>query len=559
MPAKSKQLAPRCYSYLRFSSKEQAKGDSIRRQTEARDQWVARMGLALDEDLVLTDRGISAFKGSHREGDRAALAGFLDLVKSGDVPRGSYLLVENLDRLSREHIRPALTLLLNLIDAGVKVVQLTPVEAVFDEKVEPMQLMMAVMELTRGHSESLLKSDRVGKAWKRKKERAALVKAPITRECPAWLAVRDGRFRVLRGATDTIRLVYKMAAEGHGLKAIVRHLNEKEIPAWGGRPRWTKTPVGKLLLTRRVVGEYQPKKGRVADGPPIPGFYPAVVTEDEWSLARQAMGERRAVRGPMGKNVYLWSGLLKDARDGATVVRVDKGNKGGGPKLVNGNAHDGGDGSYVSFPVDVFDEQILDELREIDPRDVLPGAKDGKAERTLTARRAGLVSRIERIQSQMVSGDEDVGPLVAVIRRLQDELDQVNGEIARADEKAATPLAHSWREAGELLTALRKGPKNETRARLRTVLRRVIDKVVCLFVGRGMTRLAAVRIQFRGDRHRDYVIVHQAAHAPSKRPARSVPLSFAEAGLPDDLDLRERDDAARVEKLLGSLDLAKLA
>jgi DNA invertase Pin-like site-specific DNA recombinase len=74
---------------------------------------------------------VSAFSGAHRSNfDRHALAAFLELVKAGRVPRGSYLIVESLDRLTREHIRPALTLLLNLIEAGVRVVQLLPVEQV---------------------------------------------------------------------------------------------------------------------------------------------------------------------------------------------------------------------------------------------------------------------------------------------------------------------------------------------------------------------------------------------------------------------------------------------
>src|SRR5262245_7639979 len=182
-----KAVPPTAYSYLRFSSPEQAKGDSLRRQEELRDAWLAKTGAVLDISLTLRDEGVSAFTGRHRENpDRHALAAFLELVRRGRIQRGSYLVVESLDRLSREHIRPALTLLLNLIDAGIRIVQLLPVEAVYDDKVEPMALMMAIMELSRGHSESRLKSERVGAAWHRKKAQdAAAGKQPITRRVPA--------------------------------------------------------------------------------------------------------------------------------------------------------------------------------------------------------------------------------------------------------------------------------------------------------------------------------------------------------------------------------------
>jgi DNA invertase Pin-like site-specific DNA recombinase len=183
------------YSYIRFSSKEQAKGDSFRRQTEVRDDWLARTGAVLDTSLAMSDLGVSAFTGTHRNNpDRHALAAFLELVKRGHIARGSFLLVENLDRLSREHIRPALTLLLNLIEAGIRIVQLSPVETVYDENVEPMALMMAIMELSRGHAESRRKSEIIGKAWRGKKARARDGGEIVTKQVPSWLRVENGRF-----------------------------------------------------------------------------------------------------------------------------------------------------------------------------------------------------------------------------------------------------------------------------------------------------------------------------------------------------------------------------
>ena len=69
------------YSYLRFSHPDQAKGDSLRRQTELRDAWIARTGIALDESLTLEDKGVSGYTGEHRSNpDRHALASFVALV-----------------------------------------------------------------------------------------------------------------------------------------------------------------------------------------------------------------------------------------------------------------------------------------------------------------------------------------------------------------------------------------------------------------------------------------------------------------------------------------------
>src|SRR5262249_762698 len=82
---------PTAYRSIRFSSLEQAKGDSLCRQTESTREWCERNGIRLDESTTLHDLGKSAYTGKHRENpDRNALAAFLKLVESGKVPRGSY-------------------------------------------------------------------------------------------------------------------------------------------------------------------------------------------------------------------------------------------------------------------------------------------------------------------------------------------------------------------------------------------------------------------------------------------------------------------------------------
>ena len=68
---------PLAYSYLRFSSPQQSTGDSLRRQIEARENWLAaHPGVVLDESLVMTDAGRSAFK--RKEWDTYALARFVE-------------------------------------------------------------------------------------------------------------------------------------------------------------------------------------------------------------------------------------------------------------------------------------------------------------------------------------------------------------------------------------------------------------------------------------------------------------------------------------------------
>ena len=56
---------PKAYSYIRFSTLEQLKGDSLRRQTELSEKFALENNLELDKTLNLNDFGISAYDKSN--------------------------------------------------------------------------------------------------------------------------------------------------------------------------------------------------------------------------------------------------------------------------------------------------------------------------------------------------------------------------------------------------------------------------------------------------------------------------------------------------------------
>lgn len=66
------QARPKAYSYLRFSTPEQAAGDSRRRQTELAEKFAKAHDLALDDQLTFHDLGVSAFSGANLAGQLGA-------------------------------------------------------------------------------------------------------------------------------------------------------------------------------------------------------------------------------------------------------------------------------------------------------------------------------------------------------------------------------------------------------------------------------------------------------------------------------------------------------
>src|ERR1035437_474114 len=95
-------------SYVRYSSVGQSAGDSVRRQLEATESYCRKHDLKLTDKYRLQDSGKSAFHGVDRR-DTSALGQVEKQVAAGEIPNGTVLIVENLDRLSREEISEALS------------------------------------------------------------------------------------------------------------------------------------------------------------------------------------------------------------------------------------------------------------------------------------------------------------------------------------------------------------------------------------------------------------------------------------------------------------------
>jgi len=161
---------PRAYSYVRLSTLEQQKGDSERRQTAPSDAYIAEHKLrAIDGDELLKDIGIrslkdigkSAFTGDHIM--TGAFGNFLKAVHDGRIEKGSYLLVEALDRLSRQNVNVALEIFLRIINRGIKVVTLMDRERVYDADAPnlSMDLMYSIMVMATASEESKKKSIRI--------------------------------------------------------------------------------------------------------------------------------------------------------------------------------------------------------------------------------------------------------------------------------------------------------------------------------------------------------------------------------------------------------------
>ena len=108
------------YIYARFSTLEQAKGSSLARQLEDCRAFCDRQGWARSVERELVDEGRSAFDGTNRA-EGSGLAEFERKARQGELPPGTILVVERLDRISRQSAFEVFTLISGLTEAGVAI------------------------------------------------------------------------------------------------------------------------------------------------------------------------------------------------------------------------------------------------------------------------------------------------------------------------------------------------------------------------------------------------------------------------------------------------------
>ncbi len=91
-------------SYARVSSEKQLRGEGLKRQRKGTLDWIAKhpeLNIRLNDEK--TDEARSAWKGDHIAKKDAALGKLLEMVKLGDLRPPLIIIVEALDRLSREN------------------------------------------------------------------------------------------------------------------------------------------------------------------------------------------------------------------------------------------------------------------------------------------------------------------------------------------------------------------------------------------------------------------------------------------------------------------------
>lgn len=515
---------PRVYSYTRFSSTAQAYGDSERRQMEAiklAEKFAAENGRVLDDSLRMVDRGLSGFHGTNKT--KGALGEFVRNVESGRVPRGSILLVENIDRLTRLPFLKAVEIVNCILKNGITIETLDPRHTYTEDSVNSGDHYLLVAHIERGYREGKRKSDLATANWSQSR-RVSGGERKLTAKSPSWIKfvpIKE-RNRVVRHevhlipeAVDAVRLIFKFKLEGFGTGAITKKLNENPSVWTPEKQRksqrstgWMESYIKKILHNRAVLGEFQPHRfengKRVKAGEPKQNYFPAIITADVFNAVQRKLKENS--NGQAGGRTGVFNNVLRHlAKCGhcaASMTLIDKG------KSAKGGLYLKCDSARRSVPLldgagnakrcntkpvrytEVL-QTVLDNITKVRPEDLLPAPDDQASQsKKLRIRLDGLNGEREALggkKKNIVANMANISDpeFLQMCHKLFQDFRDKDKELAASIAEAESTLAQMERGRDTLeewlkgLEGLKKAivTNSDARSRLNAHLKEFIDRI----------------------------------------------------------------------------------
>lgn len=339
--------------YARFSNQEQSQGSSKARQLKLCREFISEKRWESSDDRILVDEGLSAFSGANRA-PGGLMFDFERRAEAGEFKGGHVLVVEHIDRISRQGHDEILPFLKKMTEAGVTVAVASAnrVHHAYERVTlgAAIELVVAA-ELAREESENKskrLKGAQNARVKKAQESAAEGLHLSGTKTVPAWIDVEkvNKRSEALRYVmtlnpyrASILREIFQLTIDGYGTPSIAKKLNERGEPVWNHLERksnngWTVGYLTKLVLNRAVMGEYHPMhrprgKKETSKGIAVLNHFPQAIDPVTFAKAQAARQSRKGSSGAWQithNNVF--SGIAKCGHCGGRMkqeVTVRKG------------------------------------------------------------------------------------------------------------------------------------------------------------------------------------------------------------------------------------------
>lgn len=423
------------YSYIRFSDEHQKLGDSLRRQLEGARAYAAREGWTLDDSL--RDLGVSAFRGKHkREGN--SLHRFLSLCAAGTVKKGSWLIVEAMDRLSREQVPVALKSFLAILEQGIGIITLQDGHRYTQESVaaNPYELMMSIALMAGSNEYSSKLAMRVNGARQKMLNLAKDGKATPWGKRPYWLTYEDKSFKLHPEKSNLVRKMIDMVLSGQGCHSVAVELGRMQAATARGKTFWRDSTVRYLLSSPALYGAYagNVEKNRNIRHTTIEGFYPPLIDKATFDRLQTALAARKLSRRiRTGEMVNIFGQVFTSGQDSSAMLVTKHHNQHGTLYYTLRSTASLHGGSKASgFNYDAVERAFIQFVNEIE----LNKDKENNILPSLKSRLSDREKRHTALSEMLISGDiAELGTIATAVKKIECEIRELRQEIGEREAR----------------------------------------------------------------------------------------------------------------------------
>lgn len=426
------------YSYIRWSTDKQDQGTSPSRQTDAIKRFCEHYKCSVVEEL--TDAGISSFRGKNYH--QGKLGEVVQRALSGNIPKGSILLFESADRMSRMNLGNATQLFMDILASGLHIGICDSLSIFTKESLNIGSFIPLLVEMERAHGESKRKRGFTQSVWKRKLEQQKQGMA-VTGKCPQWLKIEEGKFIPIPEQVQVITDLFTTTLTT-GVAEATRSINEK----YGKDYKIHQTQY--LLKNRKLIGEHTQRltneDGIKEDGETFQDAYPSVIDPGLFYEVQEKLKSRKPWSGRFEKtHSNFLTGLLKCRYCYSSVRFMRKGVK-EYYYCTSSLTHKCRNPGTQSVRAEGLRRAFLnlDEFTKV--REFLSASADESIalERQITVLRTSLSPKIAKkavLQNKLIEADEETTNIfVSAIRQINTEISSLEARIATLEGQRSEAL-----------------------------------------------------------------------------------------------------------------------
>lgn len=284
---------PSAYAYIRYSTAIQKIGDSENRQFSALELFERNTGVKVVEEIY--DRGKSAFRGDNIKSGK--FGEVIDRIENGKIKPGDYLVVESIDRITRQRLIEGVSILQDILKKGINIYTTSDGKTYsYNDPARDLEnLVMISVVANRANEESETKSRRLVASWQERRKQAENGELIIKKgkSIPYGLRVKNGKFVIHEEEQAEIQKLFELLLD-YGINTAIRKINET------AKKPWNNGTLNKIINSRSVIGcmakhkmDYSNGKERKVHTGYIENYYPNLIDPVLFFKVRDKMKERR--------------------------------------------------------------------------------------------------------------------------------------------------------------------------------------------------------------------------------------------------------------------------